>query len=183
MAGDDSQNQDGTQPPADDAGTQAGSGAEGAGDSTLASRYAGQTAKVNALTGERDALKAERDALAAKLAEAEKGVLDKDEALRNQLAAKDKELAEVRRERALALVEAKYPETFAEFGELVAEWPAEKLAAAEARLSGGAGETEPPTPGRHNESRTQVPPSKSGREETADEIEARLLAMPDPYST
>src|SRR5512146_1229024 len=99
-------------PPAGDA---SGAGSAAAPDelSTLKSRYAGQTAKVEQLTREQATLAAERDALKAKLDEVQKGEINKDQALKDQIAAKDAEIAATKREAALARIEAKYPETFA----------------------------------------------------------------------
>lgn len=123
---------------------------------TLRSRVAGYTAKVNELTTAQKALLAERDALKAQLDEARRGVVDKDEALRSQLTAKEQEIEAVKREAALARIEAKYPETFAVLGEAAANLTPEKLAEAEARFRGVAAETtEPPKPIGNNPPKTQ----------------------------
>ena len=162
----------------------AGSGA-GADDASLQSRYAGQTAKVNVLTGQLSA--AETRALAAeqKLADYEAGKIGADEALKAQLAAEKKNTEEAKRETALARVEAKYPETFAVLGEDAAGLSEVKLAETEARLRGVAAEDdEAPTPKRHNESRTSTAPAAAGaKAETADDVEARLLSMKAPWAT
>lgn len=164
-----------------DAGA-ASSGDAGDDVSTLRNRYAGQTAKVNALTAERDALLKERDALKAERDQYQKGEIDKDEALKTQLAAKDAELAEVRRQGALERIKGQYPETYKVFGDSIAGFSNEQLAESEARFKVGSEATEPPTPLKHNESRT-VSGGDAGnkkREETSEDIKARLLSLQIP---
>jgi len=123
---------------------------------TLRSRITGYTAKVNELTSTQKALQKERDDLAARLAEIQKGTVDKDEALRSQMAVRDAEIEALRKEAALAKIEAKYPETFAVLGEAAANLTPEALAEAEARFKGVAAETNtPPKPIGNNPPRTQ----------------------------
>lgn len=150
--------------------------------SLLRSRYAGQTAKVTELQTAKAALQAERDALRAERDALKTGEVNKDEALKALLAAKDEEIAQVRRETALARIEAKYPETFAELGEVTASFSEEKLASLEARLlaktdqSDDEGDEEAPTPRRNNASRKDGGSSEPKSESSAD-ILARLKTM------
>lgn len=150
--------------------------------SLLRSRYAGQTAKVTELQTAKAALQAERDALRAERDALKTGEVNKDEALKALLAAKDEEIAAVRRETALARIEAKYPETFAELGEATASFSEEKLASLEARLlaktdqSDDEDEEEAPTPRRNNASRKDGGSSEPKSESSAD-ILARLKTM------
>lgn len=103
---------------------------------TLRSRNAGLDAKVTELTLAKAAAEAAAQASATKLADYEAGKVNADEALRAQLAAAQGETATARKEAALALVEAKYPETFAVLGEASASLTADQLAASEARFRG-----------------------------------------------
>lgn len=149
--------------------------------SLLRSRYAGQTAKVTELQSAKAALQAERDALRAERDALKTGEVNKDEALKALLAAKDEEIAEVRRETALARIEAKYPETFAELGEATASFSEEKLASLEARLLAKTDQSEDeeeevPTPRRNNASRKDGGSSEPKSESSAD-ILARLKTM------
>lgn len=147
--------------------------------SLLRSRLSGQTAKVNQLQAERDTIKAERDALALQVAAAQKGEVNKDEALKAQIAAKDTELAAIRQEAALARIEAKYPEAYAELGELAANMPADKLAALEARLTNAQTDEEPPSPRGNNGPRTTG--AAKPREESSQDILAKLKAQGLPW--
>jgi len=172
------------------AGTQEGEGAEapsqngsqGGQDpvSLLTSRLNGQTAKVGELTG---TLKAKDEALAAALArvaELEAGTVSADEAAKAQVAAAQAELERERRERRIEGLKSRFPETFSELGEDVATVMDEtKLAAIEARLTGAEGGDEPPTPLRHNETKTGT--KTPAKEETAADVEARLMSMNSPW--
>ena len=170
---------DGTQPDAasadeadaakidSDAGEESGS--------TLKSRYAGQTAKVNELTGKVSAAEGRAAAAEARLADYEAGRVGSDEALKAQLAVEQRKTAAAEAKASLALIEGKYPEVFAELGEAAAHLPDEKLASMEARFKGDA---EAPTPRRPFEKVTGQP--AAAKVETADEVEARLLKMPGP---
>lgn len=177
---------DGTQPDAAAAAAdaaKAGSDSKGGSDdSTLASRYAGQTAKVNILTTEKAQAIADRDAALARLAAYEAGKVDADEALKSQLAAEKANTEAARREAALARVEAKYPETFAELGDDAATLTEEKLASMEARLKGVAQDDTPPvTPRRPNGPQNQGAGTEPPKAETGDDIEARMRKMTIPW--
>jgi hypothetical protein len=158
--------------------------ASGEGDdvSVLRSRYAGQTAKVNELAAQKQALEAAKADLEKKLAEAQTGVASKDDAAKALLAAKDAEIAAIRREATVARIEAKYPEVYRELGDDAVALTEEKLAAMEARLSGGGEAHEPPPPRGQNPARTDGVPA-GGREpkaETSADIIARLRTMAVP---
>lgn len=140
---------------------------------TLRSRNAGLDAKVTELTKARKAAEEAAAAAAAKLAEYEAGRVGADEALRAQLAAKDAELAEVRKQAALAQVAAAYPETFSVLGEAAVALSADQLAAAEARFRGVPGEAEPPTPVGANPPRTTTR-AKALEDMSAAEVEQYL---------
>lgn len=159
-----------------------GSKQGGQDDSTLASRYAGQTAKVNVLTGEKAAAEARAKAAEEKLAAYEAGKVGNDEALKSQLEAERQATAAAVKDAAMARIEARFPETFAELGEDAAALTEEKLASMEARLKGVAvAAAEPPTPGAHNESRTSAAGAgKAAKAQTADDLRAALLAGPAP---
>jgi seryl-tRNA synthetase len=153
----------------------AGAGSQAAPDelSVLKSRYQGQSAKVDALSQEKARLEAALAEAQAKLGEAQKGVLDKDEALKAQIAAKDAEIEAIKRERNLTRIEAKYPETFAVLGEDAANLSEVKLAENEARLKGvAAGSTEPPTPIGSSPSRTGQRPAAKPR--TIEDVKAQM---------
>lgn len=114
---------------------------------TLRSRNAGLDAKVTSLSQETASHKAAREAAEQKLRDYESGKVQADEALRAQLSEKDIELAQVRREAALARIEAKFPETFGVLGEAAASLTADQLAASEARFAGVPAESNtPPVP-------------------------------------
>src|SRR6478735_5969229 len=103
-------------------------------DTTLLSRISGLDAKVTSLAESNKAKDTTIEALQKQVAEMQSGTIDKDEALRAQVAQKDAELELVRKEAALARIEAKYPETFAVLGEAAAALTADQLAASEARF-------------------------------------------------
>ena len=74
------------------------------------------------------------------------------------------------------ILDAKYPNARKELPEVIDEI---RLAKFEALLADG--EDFVPEPQRHNESRTAGAGSGTAKPETADEVEARLLAMPSPW--
>lgn len=165
---------DGTQDAAASASVDANDNASTSGSdevSVLKSRYAGQTAKVNELTGQTKAQSDRIKELEEQLKAAREGTASKDDVAQALLKAKDEELAAIRKEAALARIEAKYPETFSELGEDAATLSEEKLAAMEARFRGV--ESEAPKPRGNNAPRTDSAPAKP-KEETADDIVARL---------
>lgn len=148
----------------------------------LKSRAAGADAKVTELTKAQAALKAERDAALAKLTDYEAGRVNNDEALKSQLAAKEAELAEARREASVARLQAQYPESYLELGDAIATMTPEKLASLEARLSGNFETTEDaPVPRRNNPARTPGGAPKSTDEDLSiEDLQAKLRSMPLP---
>jgi hypothetical protein len=134
---------------------------------TLRSRNSGLDAKVTELSKAQKAAEQRAAEAAQKLADYEAGKVGADEALRAQIAAKDTELAQVRREAALARISSKYPETFGVLGDVAASLTDDQLAASEARMTGSGGETStPPTLGA-NPGRGQ-----SGRPKALDDMSA-----------
>lgn len=139
------------------------------------SRIAGLDAKVTELQRAEAAAKALADEAKSKLAAYEAGTVGADEALRAQIAAKDAEIATARREAAAAKAAAKYPETYAVFGDDIAGMSEDKLAASEARLSGVAPVEEPPTPRGTSGARTPgVGSGQEAKPPTKSEIEERI---------
>lgn len=148
--------------------------------SLLTSRLNGQTAKVGELTG---TLKAKDEALAAALkrvADLEAGTVSADEAAKAQVAAAKAELESERRERRVDSLKTRFPESFSVLGDAAFSLDETSLAANEARLLGDAGGDEPPTPLRHNETKSSAP--AKAKEESAKDVEARLLATPVPWA-
>lgn len=150
---------------------------------TLRSRNAGLDAKVTSLMTQAEAAEAARKAAEQKLADYEAGKVQGDEALRAQLSTKETELAEARREAALAKIEAKFPETFAVLGDSAATLTPEKLAEAEARFKGIAAEAENPKPIGNNPSRVQGGASGASNkaEITVKDREAHLATLTPPW--
>jgi len=148
--------------------------------SVLKSQFAGASAKVNELTGQIKTLKAQHKELQDQLRAAHEGTTTADEAAKALIAAKDAELAQVRREAQLARIESKYPEVFRELGEDAASLSAEKLAAMEARLKGaGFEDDEPPTP-RGQQAARRDSTSVKPQEKTLEDMYAELERMPVP---
>lgn len=148
--------------------------------SLLTSRLNGQTAKVGELTAQKKAAEDALEAALKRVADLEAGTVSAEEAAKAQVAAAQAELAKERTARRIDGLKSRFPETFSELGEDVAAVMDEtKLAAIEARLTGDAGGDEPPTPLRHNETKsgTRTP----AKEETAADVEARLLSMNTPW--
>lgn len=98
------------------------------GTSELEQRLRGQTAKVNTVT-------AERNALAQRVADLESGKIGADEALKAQLEAKDRELADLRIKAAIGPKMARFPKAAEVLGEGIGNLPDEALADLEARLT------------------------------------------------
>lgn len=94
----------------------------------LEQRLRGLDAKVTTLQRERDALN-------ARVAAFEAGQVSADETLRTQLAAKDQQIAELKRTADAVPKIAKYPTVARELGEAIANVPDEALASLEAQLS------------------------------------------------
>jgi hypothetical protein len=143
---------------------------------TLRSRNAGLDAKVTELSKAEKAAIARAEAAEARAIELANGKDNGDAELRAQLSAKDEELGKVRREAALARIEAKYPETFGVFGDTAASMTEDQLAASEARFA-GVTETSTPTPAGINAPRV-IAGAKAIEDMTAAELEKHLLTMP-----
>lgn len=170
----------------DDAASDTDAAASGSGTgadevSLWKSRHNGQTAKVGELTGKLTAEVTAREAAERKLAEYEAGKIGADEALASQLEAEKAARVALESEIKLTKLQARFPEAIAELGQDAALLLGdEKLAALEARLTGSVADDEPPTPQKPaNGPRT----SNQGKPkpETADEITARIEAMPRPW--
>lgn len=139
---------------------------------TLRSRNAGLDAKVTSLSqAHKDALARAEAAEARALALAEEKE-NGDQELRAELARIKAENAQARAEAAVARKGAQYPEAFAVFGDDIANMSDDKLAAAEARFKGIAGEAELPTPVGNNAARTAAPANKPIEEMTLAELKA-----------
>ena len=154
---------------------------------TLKSRNAGLDAKVTTLLESEKAAIARAEAAEARALELAAGKDNGDAELRAQLKARETELDTARREALLARIEAKYPETYAVLGEAAANLSADKLAEAEARFKGVAGETSAPVkPVGNNPSRTQGGASEAtviGPEgETLEQMRARVYKLRPPWA-
>lgn len=170
---------------ANDGGDASGAPANAGKDqvSLLTSRLNGQTAKVGELTR----LLTEKDssitALQARITEFEGGKVSADEAANARVAAIQKELDNERAARKTDTLKARFPETFSVFGDTASTFSEEVLAASEARLKGageadGGSADEPPTPQRHNESKTSG--AAAQKPETLADMEAKVLATATP---
>lgn len=171
-------------PPAD-ASTDATAAGSGQPDevSLWRSRFNGQTAKVTELTKAQEQTNARISDLEKQLTAAQASTASADEAAKALVAAAQAELANERSARRLDGLKARFPETFTLLGDAAAGLTEENLAANEARLTGGAtaGSTEPPTPLRHNESKTSGGATGKAKQESAADIKARLESMPSPW--
>lgn len=174
---------------ADGGNADAGASAQGGADqvSLLTSRLNGQTAKVGELTRQATEKDSTITALQARIAEFEAGKVSADEAANARVAAIQKELDTERAARKTDTLKARFPETFAVFGDTASTFTEDVLAASEARLVKGGGDAgsdedaEPPTPQTHNESRSaSAAGTKAAKPETAADIRARLEATPWP---
>lgn len=145
---------------------------------TLRSRLAGLDAKVTSLTQETAKERAAREAAEQKLRDYEAGKVGADEALRAQVEQKEAELALVRKEAALARIEAKYPETFSVLGQAAAALTPDQLAASEARFAGVAAPPETPVPLGSNPARPQAPAAKAIEDMSIEELKAHLRTFP-----
>lgn len=145
---------------------------------TLRSRNAGLDAKVTALSASEKAAIARAEAAEQRALELAEGKDNGDAELRAQLSAKEQELADIRREAALARIEAKYPETFGVLGEAAAALTADQLAASEARFAGVPIETTTqPTPVAGNAPRQPAGGAKAIEDMSVKELEAHLMGM------
>lgn len=153
-------------------------GSNAAGDASLwQSRFNGLNAKLGETVGAKQAAEAERDRLAKELEALRTGTVSADEAAKAQVEAIRKELENERQARQVEALKARFPETFEVFGDTAATFAPDVLAASEARLLGEGNE---PSPLRHNESRSGT--KQPAKEETAADVEARLLATKLPWS-
>jgi hypothetical protein len=151
--------------------------------SLLTSRLNGQTAKVGELTGQLSAKdQALKDAL-ARIADLETGKVSAEEAATARVAAAQAELERERNERRADSLKTRFPETFSVLGDAAFALEESALAANEARLLGdeGEGESDPPTPLRHNENRSGAPKGGKEAERTAADVRATLEATPLPW--
>lgn len=184
-------NSDGGTSAADDSQTgastdaQGGDSQAGGDDSVWQSRFNGLNGKFGVVSNELKAEKEARARLEAEIADLRSGKTTADEAAKAQVASIQAELAKERAERALENRKAKFPETFrdveneADLAALAVMSDAQ-LAALEARLAGGES-PEGGTPLKHNESRISAG-AKKPAEETAADVEARLMATPLPWA-
>jgi len=141
---------------------------------TLKSRNSGLN-KAN--TELQQALAAEKAARAAAEKAADDlrtGKTSEQEALQKLLDDAKAEVQKTKDEATLARIEAKYPETFALFGESAKTMSAEVLAASEARLTGAPDEVETtaPTPKPVGNSPARPSGAKSYEDMTRDELKA-----------
>lgn len=156
----------------------AADGSQAGGDASLwQSRFNGLNAKFGATQAQLDAEKKARADLAAELEALRSGKVSADEAAQAKVNEVLTALEAERTARKVESLKAKFPETFEVFGETAATFEESVLAASEARLA-GAGDD--PTPLRHNESRSGAA-RKPAQEETAADVEARLLSMKVPW--
>lgn len=157
----------------------AADGSQDGGDASLwQSRFNGLNAKFGATKAQLDAAKAERDKIAAELEALRSGKVSADEAAQSKVNEVLQALEAERTARKVEALKAKFPETFEVFGETAATFEESVLAASEARLAGGGDD---PTPLRHNETRSAS--RTPAKEETAADVEARLLSMKVPWQT
>lgn len=157
----------------------AADGSNADGDASLwQSRFNGLNAKLGETVGAKKAAEEERDRLAKELEALRTGTVSADEAAKAQVEAIRKELESERQARQVEALKARFPETFEVFGDTAATFTPDVLAASEARL---VGEGNDPTPLRHNESRSGTT-SRPAKEETAADVEARLLSTKLPWS-
>jgi hypothetical protein len=145
----------------------------------LRSRNAGLDAKVTELSKTLKALNEELASAKSALDEAQKGVVDKDEAFRAQLTARESELAELRTSVKVATIARDYPETYGVFGEAVANMSSEQLAAAEARFA-GIDNSEPaetkPKPVGNNPTKQVGTPTPTSAKDRLSALEQKLAS-------
>jgi hypothetical protein len=172
---------DATLDPAADASASADASADGSqagGDASLwQSRFNGLNAKLGETTGQLTAEKAARAKAEADLEALRSGKVTADEAAQAQVAAIQKTLDDERQARQVEAMKARFPETFEVFGDTAATFTPDVLAASEARLVGEGNE---PTPRMHNEANRSGGKAPA-KEETAADVEARLLSMKVPW--
>ena len=155
----------------------AGGSTDGGDASLWQSRFNGLNAKFGATQAELKAEKEAREKIAAELEAVRSGKVSADEAAQAKVNEVLTALEAERTARKVESLKAKFPETFDLLGESMAAFDESALAANEARLTGDGGE---PTPLKHNEARSGT--RKPAQEETAADVEARLLSMKVPWS-
>lgn len=176
-----STNDSGTTEPTTGAPEQ-GESSQGGGDASLwESRFKGLNAKYGTTTAELKEAKAAAEKSAAELEALRTDKVSANEAAQAQVTAAKAELEAERAARKAETLKAKFPETFEVFGDTAASFDEATLAASEARLAGGES-PEGGTPRKHNESRTTTG-IKAPAEETAADVEARLMSMKVPWAT
>lgn len=158
-------------------------GSKGGEDSVskLTSRLNGQTAKVGVLTNEKKTLEAQLAEARAEVKALRDGTVSADEAAKAEVAAAKAELEEERRARRTESLKSRFPETFEVLGDAAFALDESALAANEARLLGETGGEEPPTPLRHQETRSTSTKKDEGKAKTAADYAAELEAMPTPW--
>jgi|ERR1035437_2573420 hypothetical protein len=162
-----------------------GTGSESPEVTALKSRNAGLDAKVTTLSDSQKAANARAVAAEQRLADYEAGKIGDDEALRARLTRAESDAATAKLEAKAARIEAKYPESFRELGDVVANMTDDKLAALEARLTGktdsGSGSELPETdrPIGNNQARPVGNAPKAPGDMSIDELDAFIKAQ-DP---
>ncbi len=143
------------------------------------SRFKGLNAKHSEIVTQATKLGDENATLKQRLADLESGKTTADEAANARVKEMEATLAAERKARAVDVLKIEFPETFSVFGETAAEFSRETLAASEARLGAGESPADDLTPRKHNESRsaTRAP----AKEESADDVKARLISMKVPW--
>jgi hypothetical protein len=160
----------GTTPTTPEAQPQAGTPVVNDEVTTLRSRNQGLDAKVTELLSQVAAAAAARDAATARLTEYETGKAGESEAARARIESLTAELAATQRLAQANAMAAKYPETFAVYGEAIAGMSEDVLAAGEARLRGVTVESAPPVPVANNAPRTPAVAAKPIEEMNAAEL-------------
>lgn len=152
------------------------------GDASLwESRFKGLQGKFDATQNQLKAEQEKAAKLAADIEALRTGKVSAEEAAQAQVNQIKQELEAERTARKIEGLKTRFPEAFGELGdEIAAVMDETRLAAIEARLAGGES-PEGGTPLKHNESRISAG-AKKPAEETAADVEARLLSMPLPWA-
>jgi hypothetical protein len=154
--------------------------ATGSGQDDLVASYRKRQAGAEAARQVAEAKAKELETRLAKYEKDNQTAAEKDlselAATKARLEAAEQRASEAEAKAEARVLDAKYPNARKELPEVVDET---RLAKFEAILS-DEGDT-PPTPLRHNE--TKATGGKLAQEETADDVAARLRAMPSPFAT
>lgn len=149
-------------------------------EATLRSRISGLDAKVSELSGQKADLARDLEAARQRASDLEQGKVSGEEALRAQLATKQQEIDDAKREAAQARLASRFPEAARELDgvdlSLISE---DKLAALEARLVGEA----PEASATRGMRAPKAAPSEPPKVETSADLVARLKAFPNPFQT